>query len=67
MQGYYNYFVVPTDGHLPHSHCRALATLADAAHSAGAKTWRQITKLARDWLLKPSVLHPWPSARFAVA
>jgi group II intron reverse transcriptase/maturase len=29
-------------------------------------TWLRITKLAEDWLPKPSILHPWPEQRFAV-
>jgi NAD(P)-dependent dehydrogenase (short-subunit alcohol dehydrogenase family) len=27
---------------------------------------RQITQLAKDWLPKPNILHPWPGIRFAV-
>ena len=29
-------------------------------------TWAQMAKLADAWLPRPHVLHPWPSARFAV-
>ncbi len=29
-------------------------------------TWARMTQLAAAWLPKPIVLHPWPSARFAV-
>ena len=29
-------------------------------------TWARMTQLADDWLPKPSILHPWPSDRFAV-
>ncbi len=25
-----------------------------------------MVKMADDWLPKPSILHPWPSVRFAV-
>jgi len=28
--------------------------------------WERMTKLANDFLPKPSILHPWPSERFAV-
>jgi RNA-directed DNA polymerase len=28
--------------------------------------WERIDKLADDFLPKPKILHPWPSARFAV-
>jgi hypothetical protein len=31
-----------------------------------AMTWERMTKLANDWLLRPRILHPWPSVRFAV-
>ena len=29
-------------------------------------TWERMLQLADDWLPKPTILHPWPSARFAV-
>ena len=29
-------------------------------------TWATMTRLARQWLPMPRVLHPWPNARFAV-
>jgi RNA-directed DNA polymerase len=29
-------------------------------------TWKQIAKLADQWLPKPRILHPWPNQRFAV-
>ena len=29
-------------------------------------TWEHVAKLADAWLPKPRILHPWPSARFAV-
>ena len=29
-------------------------------------TWQRARKLAEDWLPRPQILHPWPSARFAV-
>jgi hypothetical protein len=29
-------------------------------------TWARMTQLADTWLPKPTILHPWPSARFAV-
>lgn len=28
-------------------------------------TWERIRKIAQDWLPRPSILHPWPEARFA--
>ena len=32
----------------------------------GRLVWQRMTKLADEFLPKPHVLHPWPSARFAV-
>ena len=29
-------------------------------------TWARMTRLVDDWLPKPTILHPWPSDRFAV-
>src|SRR5215467_1262832 len=29
-------------------------------------TWERMTKLANDFLPQPTILHPWPSVRFAV-
>jgi RNA-directed DNA polymerase len=29
-------------------------------------TWEKMRKLAEEWLPEPRILHPWPSARFAV-
>ena len=29
-------------------------------------TWSRLSKIAGDWLPTPRILHPWPSARFAV-
>jgi hypothetical protein len=29
-------------------------------------TWARMAKLADDFLPKPTILHPWPSDRFAV-
>ena len=29
-------------------------------------TWERMTQLVDDWLPKPTILHPWPSDRFAV-
>jgi RNA-directed DNA polymerase len=29
-------------------------------------TWQRIAKIAKDFLPKPRILHPWPSQRFAV-
>jgi RNA-directed DNA polymerase len=70
VQGYFNYFAVPTNSR----------TLADFRHfvtelwkrslsrrsQKSGVTWWRIYRLAQDWLPKPRILHPWPSIRFAV-
>jgi hypothetical protein len=70
VKGYFNYHAVPTNN-------RALAafrffvtelwqrSLKRRSQKDGT-TWEQITRLAKDWLPKPDILHPWPSIRFAV-
>src|SRR5580658_1369455 len=70
VKGYFNYHAVPTNS-------RALAAFRffvtelwkRSLRRRGQKdgtTWKRITQLANDWLPKPSILHPWPQARFAV-
>jgi RNA-directed DNA polymerase len=70
ITGYFNYFAVPTND-------RAIGafrywiidlwrrTLRRRSQKDGT-TWGWIDQLAREFLPKPRVLHPWPSARFAV-
>jgi RNA-directed DNA polymerase len=70
VRGYFNYHAVPTN-------LRALAvfrhhvidlwrrTLRRRSHKDQI-TWARMAQLADDWLPKPIILHPWPSARFAV-
>jgi RNA-directed DNA polymerase len=70
VSGYFNYHAVPTNG-------RALAVFRHHVtdlwrHTLRRRsqrdriTWAQMTKLVHAWLPKPIILHPWPSARFAV-
>jgi group II intron reverse transcriptase/maturase len=70
VNGYFNYFAVPTNS-------RALVAFRffvtelwqRSLRRRGQKdgmTWERITRLANDWLPKPCILHPWPSGRFAV-
>ncbi len=70
VQGYYNYFAVPTNNPAMATFRTRIAELwrrsLTRRSQKGAKTWPQITRLVNDWLPKPSVLHPWPSVRFAV-
>ncbi|HEY2184686.1 MAG TPA: group II intron reverse transcriptase/maturase [Xanthobacteraceae bacterium] len=68
--GYFNYHAVPTNR-------RALMafrffvtelwrrTLRRRSQKDGL-TWQRMTRLAADWLPPPRILHPWPTARFAV-
>ena len=68
--GYFNYHAVPTNR-------RALMafrffvtelwrrTLRRRSQKDGM-TWQRMTRLAADWLPPPRILHPWPTARFAV-
>ena len=70
VTGYFNYYAVPTNS-------RAIAafrfyitdlwrrTLRRRSQK-DAMNWERITRLAADWLPPPHILHPWPSARFAV-
>jgi RNA-directed DNA polymerase len=70
VAGYFRYHAVPTNS-------RALATfraevakrwwrILNRRSQRGNLTWARITKLANDWLPRPSILHPWPNQRFAV-
>ena len=70
VSGYFDYHAVPTNG-------RALAMFGHhvtdlwlhALRRRSQKdriTWAQMTQLVNAWLPKPIILHPWPSARFAV-
>ena len=70
VSGYFDYHAVPTNG-------RALAVFGHhvtdlwrhALRRRSQKdriTWAQMTQLVNAWLPKPIILHPWPSARFAV-
>jgi group II intron reverse transcriptase/maturase len=70
VQGYFNYYAVPTNAHALvafRHHVTDLwrRTLRRRSQKDGF-TWVRMTKLADDWLPKPTILHPWPSDRFAV-
>ncbi len=70
VAGYFAYHAVPTNS-------RALAAFRYYVTNLWRRslkrrsqkdnmTWLRLTKLANDWLPKARILHPWPSARFAV-
>src|SRR5262245_8364868 len=70
VQGYFNYYAVPTnakalDAFRHHITDLWRRTLRRRSQKDGF-TWARMTKLADDWLPKPTILHPWPSDRFAV-
>jgi group II intron reverse transcriptase/maturase len=68
--GYYNYHAVPTNAcaldvfrhHVIDLWRRTLRRRSQRDRF----TWARMTNLADAWLPKPIILHPWPSARFAV-
>ncbi len=68
--GHLAYFAVPTNSRALRAFRHAVAdlwrrTLRRRSQKDGF-TWERMEKLVNDWLPKPRVLHPWPSARFAV-
>jgi RNA-directed DNA polymerase len=70
VRGYFNYFAAPTNGQTLSAfrfHVIDLwrRSLRRRSQKDGT-TWRRIGSWANDWLPAPRVLHPWPSARFAV-
>src|SRR4029078_10747619 len=70
VRGYFNYHAVPTNG-------RALEVFRHHVTDLWRRTpprrgqehqmtWTRMTRLVDAWLPKPTILHPWPSDRFAV-
>jgi len=70
ITGYFNYHAVPTN-------IETLRDFRDAAvrlwrrslarrSQLDGGSWSRMTKLAREWLPTPRILHPWPRERFAV-
>jgi group II intron reverse transcriptase/maturase len=70
VSGYFNYHAVPTNGralHVFRHHAIDLWRRTIRRRSQKDRiTWTRMTKLADAWLPKPTILHPWPSVRFAV-
>ena len=70
ITGFFNYHAVPTNSaalsafryHVTVLWLRALRRRSQKDRM----TWARMAKLAKDWLPKPRILHPWPSQRFAV-
>ena len=70
VRGYFNYHAVPTNAcaldvfrHRVTDLWRR--TLRRRSQKARI-TWERMTQLVDAWLPKPTILHPWPSERFAV-
>jgi hypothetical protein len=70
VRGFFNYHAVPTNScalaafryHVADLWRRTLRQRSQKDNT----TWARMTRLANDWLPKPTILHPWPSARFTV-
>jgi RNA-directed DNA polymerase len=70
VRGYFNYHAVPTNGpalnvfrhHVTDLWRRTLRRRSQKDRM----TWERMTQLVDAWLPKPTILHPWPSDRFAV-
>jgi RNA-directed DNA polymerase len=70
VRGYFNYHAVPTNAKALvafREHVTVLWWKALKKRSHRDKTTLNRTrKIAKDWLPRPKILHPWPSIRFAV-
>ena len=70
MRGYFAYHAVPTNyPRLGAFHHHVLVLWRRSLRRRSQKdwtTWERISRLARDYLPAPRILHPWPSIRFAV-
>jgi group II intron reverse transcriptase/maturase len=68
--GHFAYFAVPANSRAIVAFRHHVVDLwRRALRRRGQKdrtTWARIDKISNDWLPKPRILHPWPSARFAV-
>jgi len=70
IRGYFAYHAVPTNYQRLgafHYHVTVLwrRTLRRRSQKDWT-TWERVSRLARDYLPPPRILHPWPSTRFAV-
>jgi RNA-directed DNA polymerase len=70
IRGYFAYHAVPTNyPRLAAFRDRVLVLWRRTLRRRSQKdwtTWERISRLARDYLPLPRILHPWPEARFAV-
>ncbi len=69
VAGYFQYFAVPTNIRALHAFRYLVIDLwRRTLRRRGQRdrtTWERMKRRARDFIPKPRVLHPWPSARFA--
>jgi RNA-directed DNA polymerase len=70
VRGYFAYHAVPTNRPALRSFLIGVTerwrhTLSRRSQR-GKVTWERMTKIAKDWLPQPRILHPWPSQRFNV-
>jgi RNA-directed DNA polymerase len=70
VRGYFNFHAVPTNARALHAFRHHVTDLWRRALRRRSQkdrlTWTRMTQLADNWLPKPTILHPWPSDRFAV-
>ncbi len=68
VAGYFNYHAVPTNSRALSAfrfHVTRLWLYALRRRSQRDRTtWTDITRLAKQWLPKPNIRHPWPNQRF---
>lgn len=70
VSGHFEYFAVPTNFRALQAFLYRVTDLWRRAlrhrSQRDGYTWERIAKLASDYLPRPRIRHPWPSARFAV-
>jgi RNA-directed DNA polymerase len=68
--GYFNYHAVPTNRRALAAFrffvCELWRRTLRRRSQKDSMTWQRMTRLAAYWLPPPRILHPWPTARFAV-
>jgi RNA-directed DNA polymerase len=70
VRGYFNYHAVPTNARALNVFLHHVTDLWRRTLRRRSQkdriTWARMMQLVDAWLPKPIILHPWPSARFAV-
>ena len=69
VRGYYSYHAVPTNyGSLVAFQRHVIRLWLRALRRRSQKdrtTWKRMYQIAKEWLPKPRISHPWPEQRFA--